>query len=92
MYYRKHAEPINNDILDDLEQRALENTKSLRKQGRRRTYAKMPPIRLEGPLTLEALEEGITFSHLLKCPPVKNKAKPAVWPAKSFEMVIPGIP
>jgi len=81
VYYRMNAEPVHPEVLAKLDSEALTLTNELKKKGKRRTYAQQPPLRLDGPLTAEAYEAGVSFSHLLKCPPVKPKKYrlPAKW-------------
>ena len=57
---------VNDDTLSHLEAEALANTKSLKTQGHRRELATKPPLRLRGPLLLEAYENDIDFVKLLK--------------------------
>jgi hypothetical protein len=69
MWYYQEAEPIDPALLKSMDDEAYKLTCSLAKKGKRREYAASPADRLSGPLTVEAMDLGVSFTHLLKCPP-----------------------
>ena len=57
------------DAEDVDEDNAEAETKALKRGGRRRTYARSPPLRCDGPLTQQAQDLGVRHDCLVRKPP-----------------------
>ena len=68
-YYRENGSAVSSSVLERLEREAYNSTIKLKKQGRRRTHAREPPERMQGPLTLGAHILGVRHDCLLTKPP-----------------------
>ena len=71
-FYREYGTPVCNELLCNLEADALEHTKMLSKQGRRRTYAEISRHRTDGPLSVGAYRLGVCHDCLLTKPPTRR--------------------
>ena len=68
-FYRGKGTKVSDSDYEFLEKEALDKTKCLQAQGRRRTFAETMPVRTIGPLTEMAYTLGLRHDCLTKVPP-----------------------
>lgn len=61
-------QPLDSARVTQLDEEALEYTRSLRRKGYRRTHTDRPPLEHYGPLHPTAMAVGIDCATRLKCP------------------------